>query len=63
MSVCTGYRRDDGTLGHGGWCPVHGTHCLLCGEPEDGHNEAVCAQKMRDWQPTGLLCLLDGDTP
>ncbi len=39
------------------------THCPLCGEPEDGHDREACQEKLRNWQPAGLLALFADDPP
>jgi hypothetical protein len=54
-AFCNGYERRDGTRGHAGYCPVHGWHCPMCGEPERGHDQAACDEKMCSWRPTGIL--------
>ncbi len=56
VARCTGYERRDGSIGHGGFCAVHGGwHCPLCGELEDGHDEAACDRKLAAWKPLGFL--------
>ncbi len=42
-------------LGHTEDCLICNRRCLLCGEPERGHDEAACDEKMRSWRPVGFL--------
>ena len=48
-------------LGHSEDCLICNGRCLLCGEPLFGHDEAACDEKMRNWQPRGILAMLDDD--